>query len=139
MARRAFITGLAGTKLLDEERQFLREAQPFGLIGSLIECAASRPRLRNQRGEPTREFGRHGLVVDLPLDRKPRINGLRRARLQRRIGPTGRTAGGGGQAQRQEECTAHRRQPLGAATMRDNAEKMARPERFERPTLRFVV
>lgn len=32
MARHAFITGLAGTKLLDEERQFLREAQPFGLI-----------------------------------------------------------------------------------------------------------
>jgi len=32
MAQRAFITGLAGTKLLDEERQFLREARPFGLI-----------------------------------------------------------------------------------------------------------
>ena len=30
--RRAFITGLSGTKLLDEERAFLREAQPFGLI-----------------------------------------------------------------------------------------------------------
>lgn len=31
-ARRAFITGLAGTKLLDEERAFLRDAKPFGLI-----------------------------------------------------------------------------------------------------------
>lgn len=30
--RRAFITGLAGPKLLDEEREFLREHQPFGLI-----------------------------------------------------------------------------------------------------------
>jgi len=30
--RRAFITGLAGLKLLDEEREFLREHQPFGLI-----------------------------------------------------------------------------------------------------------
>jgi beta-N-acetylhexosaminidase len=32
MPRRAFITGLAGTKLLAEERKFLREHQPFGLI-----------------------------------------------------------------------------------------------------------
>ena len=30
--RRAFITGLVGLKLLDEEREFLRENQPFGLI-----------------------------------------------------------------------------------------------------------
>jgi beta-N-acetylhexosaminidase len=30
--RRAFITGLAGPKILDEEREFLREHQPFGLI-----------------------------------------------------------------------------------------------------------
>jgi beta-N-acetylhexosaminidase len=32
MARRAFITGLAGTRLSAEERQFLRKHQPFGLI-----------------------------------------------------------------------------------------------------------
>src|ERR1043165_5270956 len=31
-ARRAFITGLAGTRLLDAERAFLRETRPFGLI-----------------------------------------------------------------------------------------------------------
>ena len=31
-ARRAFITGLAGTRLLDAERAFLRETKPFGLI-----------------------------------------------------------------------------------------------------------
>ena len=31
-APRAFITGLAGTTLSDEERAFLRDAQPFGLI-----------------------------------------------------------------------------------------------------------
>ena len=29
---RAFITGLAGPALTDEEREFLREAQPWGLI-----------------------------------------------------------------------------------------------------------
>ena len=32
MAARAFITGLAGTALSDEERAFLREADPWGLI-----------------------------------------------------------------------------------------------------------
>lgn len=29
---RAFITGLAGTELTDQERAFLREAQPWGFI-----------------------------------------------------------------------------------------------------------
>src|ERR1700730_1072944 len=29
---RAFITGVAGPELTDEERQFLRDAQPWGLI-----------------------------------------------------------------------------------------------------------
>ena len=32
MARRAFITGLAGLTLTTEERAFLREARPWGLI-----------------------------------------------------------------------------------------------------------
>src|SRR2546423_10563976 len=32
MAARAFITGLAGTSLTADERGFLREAQPWGLI-----------------------------------------------------------------------------------------------------------
>ena len=31
-ARRAFITGLAGTRLLEAERAFLRDTRPFGLI-----------------------------------------------------------------------------------------------------------
>jgi len=32
MAARAFITGLSGTKLTDDERAFLRDARPWGLI-----------------------------------------------------------------------------------------------------------
>ena len=32
MAPRAFITGLSGLTLTDEERAFLREARPWGLI-----------------------------------------------------------------------------------------------------------
>ena len=32
MAARAFITGLSGAKLTDDERAFLREARPWGLI-----------------------------------------------------------------------------------------------------------
>src|SRR5450755_919971 len=32
MVARAFITGLAGTAITPEERAFLREAMPFGLI-----------------------------------------------------------------------------------------------------------
>jgi beta-N-acetylhexosaminidase len=32
MAARAFITGISGPKLTAEERRFLREAEPWGLI-----------------------------------------------------------------------------------------------------------
>jgi beta-N-acetylhexosaminidase len=60
--RRAFITGLAGLKLLDEEREFLREHQPFGLIlfKRNIENKAQATELV---GEALRELAPEALVL----------------------------------------------------------------------------
>jgi beta-N-acetylhexosaminidase len=108
MAQRAFITGLAGTKLLDEERQFLREAQPFGLIlfkrnvedkaqvtelvaEALRELAPDALVLVDQEGGRVQRFGPPhwpayppGAVFGKLYDRDPKL-GLAAARLGARL------------------------------------------------------
>ncbi|AMN41866.1 beta-N-acetylhexosaminidase [Rhodoplanes sp. Z2-YC6860] len=108
MAQRAFITGLAGTKLLDEERQFLREAQPFGLIlfkrnvedkaqvvelvaEVLHELAPDALVLVDQEGGRVQRFGPPhwpayppGAVFGKLYDRDPKL-GLAAARLGARL------------------------------------------------------
>jgi beta-N-acetylhexosaminidase len=108
MARCAFITGLAGTKLLAEERQFLREAQPFGLIlfkrnienkaqvsvlvaEVLHELAPEALVLVDQEGGRVQRFGPPhwpayppGAVFGRLYDRDPKL-GLKAARLGARL------------------------------------------------------
>src|SRR5947209_2630966 len=108
MARRAFITGLAGTKLLAEERQFLREAQPFGLIlfkrnienkaqvtelvaEALHELAPAALVLVDQEGGRVQRFGPPhwpayppGAVFGTLYGRDPKL-GLKAARLGARL------------------------------------------------------
>src|SRR6202167_833090 len=59
---RAFITGVAGPELTDEERQFLRDAQPWGLIVFSRNIAGSDP-LRRLIGEFRSLVGRDAPVL----------------------------------------------------------------------------
>jgi beta-N-acetylhexosaminidase len=59
---RAFITGVAGPALTNEERQFLREAQPWGLIVFLRNIAGPDP-LRRLIGEFRSAVGRDAPVL----------------------------------------------------------------------------
>src|SRR6202035_4008415 len=59
---RAFITGVAGPALTHEERQFLREAQPWGLIVFLRNIAGPDP-LRRLVGEFRSAVGRAAPVL----------------------------------------------------------------------------
>ena len=59
---RAFITGVAGPALTNEERQFLREAQPWGLIVFTRNIAGPDP-LRRLIGEFRSVVGRDAPVL----------------------------------------------------------------------------
>src|SRR5579864_9554514 len=59
---RAFITGVAGTALTPEERQFLRDAQPWGLIVFARNIAGPEP-LRRLIGEFRTTVGRAAPVL----------------------------------------------------------------------------
>jgi beta-N-acetylhexosaminidase len=59
---RAFITGVAGPALTHEERQFLREARPWGLIVFLRNIAGPDP-LRRLIGEFRSAVGRDAPVL----------------------------------------------------------------------------
>src|SRR6202166_3863184 len=59
---RAFITGVAGPALTNEERQFLREAQPWGLIVFLRNISGPDP-LRRLIGEFRSAVGRDAPVL----------------------------------------------------------------------------
>src|SRR6266852_99578 len=59
---RAFIAGVAGVALTDEERQFLREAQPWGLIVFSRNIAGAEP-LRRLIGEFRGAVGRAAPVL----------------------------------------------------------------------------
>src|ERR1700692_2149070 len=59
---RAFITGVAGPALTNEDRQFLRDAQPWGLIVFLRNIAGPDP-LRRLIGEFRSAVGRDAPVL----------------------------------------------------------------------------
>ncbi|HLN38146.1 MAG TPA: glycoside hydrolase family 3 N-terminal domain-containing protein, partial [Xanthobacteraceae bacterium] len=59
---RAFITGVAGPALTDEERQFLRDAEPWGLI-VFVRNIAGPDRLRRLIGEFRSAVGRDAPVL----------------------------------------------------------------------------
>jgi beta-N-acetylhexosaminidase len=59
---RAFITGVAGSALTEEERQFLREAEPWGLIVFVRNIAGPDP-LRRLIGEFRGAVGRNAPVL----------------------------------------------------------------------------
>src|SRR4029077_2329999 len=78
---RAFITGLAGPALTDEERGFLREAQPWGFIlfkRNVTDAAALRRLIDDARAAVAREApvlidqerGRGGRARGAVLDRR---------------------------------------------------------------------
>ena len=108
MARRAFITGLAGTALTTEERAFLRDARPWGLIlfkrnvedkaqvtglvaEALHEVGAETPVLVDQEGGRVQRLGPPhwpayppGAAYGQLYDRDPAL-GLAAARLGARL------------------------------------------------------
>jgi beta-N-acetylhexosaminidase len=108
MARRAFITGLAGTALTTEERAFLRDARPWGLIlfkrniqdkaqvsglvaEALHEVGAGTPVLVDQEGGRVQRLGPPhwpayppGAAYGQLYDRDPAL-GLAAARLGARL------------------------------------------------------
>ena len=59
---RAFITGVAGPALTDEEQKFLRDAQPWGLIVFTRNIAGADP-LRRLIGEFRSAVGRDAPVL----------------------------------------------------------------------------
>jgi hypothetical protein len=93
----------------------------FGDIGGTIERRAPALSIADQLAQLRGERRRDRSVIDRPLDRDPRVDGLGGTRLERGLGPAGRCAGS---RQNEQQKKADR----GAHRCRTNRKRAGLPE-----------